>query len=103
MYHNKQTVKESGVAQATFQIDYDDEIAFAAKRWLFNVVRDKAWGQNAPFALMASFIHPHDPYVTRPEWWNLYRDEDIDMPAYVPKAEDEDPFSKRLTDGIEAS
>ena len=81
MYHNKQTVKESGVAQATFQIDYDDEIAFAAKRWLFNVVRDKAWGQNAPFALMASFIHPHDPYVTRPEWWNLYRDEDIDMPA----------------------
>ena len=26
-YHNMQTVKESGVAQATFQIDCDDEVA----------------------------------------------------------------------------
>ncbi len=80
-YHNIQTVNESGVDQATFQIDYDDEVAFAAKRWLFNMARDKARGQNAPFAFVASFIHPHDPYVTRPEWWNLYRDEDIDIPA----------------------
>ena len=62
-----QTVKENGVARATFQIDYDDEVAFAAKRWLFNMARDKARGQNAPFALVASFIQPHDPYVTRPE------------------------------------
>ena len=36
-----QTVKESGVAQATFQLDYDDEVAFAAKRWLFNMARDR--------------------------------------------------------------
>lgn len=49
-----ETLKESGVAQATFQIDYDDKVAFAAKRWLFNVARDKARGQNAPFALVAS-------------------------------------------------
>ena len=97
-----QTVKESGVAQATFQIDYDYEVAFAAKRWQFNVTRDKARDQNAPFALVAIFIHPHDPYVTRPEWWNLCRHEDIDMPAFVPKAEDQDPISKRLMDGIEA-
>ena len=41
-----------------FQIDYDDEVAFAVKRWLFNVARDKAWGQNTPFALLASFIYP---------------------------------------------
>ena len=95
-------MKESGVAQATFQVDYDDEVAFAAKRWLYNMARDEARGQNAPFALVASFIHPPDPYVTRPECWSLYRDEDIDMPTYVPKAEDQDPFSKRLMDGIEA-
>ena len=98
-----QTMEESGVARATFQIDYDDEVAFAAKRWLFNMACDKARGQNAPFALVASFIHPHNPYVTRSEWWNLYRDKDIDIPAYVPKAEDQDPFSKRLMDGIEVS
>ena len=87
-----QTMKKSGVAQTTFQIDYDDEVAFAAKRWLFNVARDKARSQNAPFALVASLIHPHDPYVTRPEWWNLYRDDDNDLPALVPKAEEQDPF-----------
>ena len=102
-YHNMQTVKESGVAQATFQIDYDDEVGFAAKRWLFDVARDKAQGSAAPFALVASFIHPHDPYVARPEWWALYSDEEIDMPAFVPRVEGQDPFSLRLMDGIEAS
>ena len=70
-YHNMQTVKESGVAQATFQIDYDDEVGFAARRWLFDMARSKSQGDNAPFALVASFIHPHDPYVARPEWWEV--------------------------------
>ena len=102
-YHNMQTVKESGVAQATFQIDYDDEVGFAARRWLFDVARDAAQGNTAPFALVASFIHPHDPYVARPEWWNLYDDADIEMPQYVPELEEHDPFSRRLMDGIEAS
>ena len=60
-------------------------------------------GNKSPFALVASFIHPHDPYVARPEWWNLYSDDEIDMPAYVPPLEDLDPFSRRVMDGIEAS
>ncbi|WP_170352073.1 choline-sulfatase [Ruegeria atlantica] len=102
-YHNMQTVKESGLAHATFQIDYDDEVGFAAKRWLFDAARDKALGHDAPFAMVASFIHPHDPYVARPEWWNLYSDDDIDMPAFTPALDDQDPFSRRLMDGIEAS
>ena len=102
-YHNMQTVKESGPAQATFQIDYDDEVCFAAKRWLFDCARDKATGNEAPFALVASFIHPHDPYVARPEWWNLYDDDEIDMPEFVLGPEDQDPFSRRVMDGIEAS
>lgn len=102
-YHNMQTVKESGVAQATFQIDYDDEVGFAARRWLFDVARNKSQGNLAPFALVASFIHPHDPYVARPEWWDLYTDNEIDLPAYVPKLEELDPFSRRVMDGIEAS
>ena len=102
-YHNMQTVKESGMAQATFQIDYDDEVGFAARRWLFDVARDKGQGNKSPFALVASFIHPHDPYVARPEWWNLYSDDEMDLPAYVPSLEDQDPFSRRVMDGIEAS
>ncbi|MDD9908356.1 MAG: choline-sulfatase [Ahrensia sp.] len=102
-YHNMSTVKESGVAQATFQIDYDDEVAFAARRWLFDAARGKAQGDAAPFGMVASFIHPHDPYVARPEWWNLYSDDEIDMPAPAPPLENQDPLSRRLMDGIEAS
>ncbi|GAB5449309.1 choline-sulfatase [Gymnodinialimonas sp.] len=102
-YHNMQTVKESGLAHATFQIDYDDEVGFAAKRWLFDVARDKAHGTAAPFAMVASFIHPHDPYVARPEWWDLYSDDEIDLPDFTPALEDQDPFSRRVMDGIEAS
>lgn len=103
-YHNMQTVKESGEAIATYQTDYDDEVGFAARRWLLNVARDKATGNgDAPFAMVASFIHPHDPYVARPEWWNLYSDDEIDMPEFVPPLDELDPFSRRVMDGIEAS
>jgi len=67
------------------------------------VARNKSQGNDAPFALVASFIHPHDPYVARPEWWDLYSDDEIELPAYVPTLEDLDPFSRRVMDGIEAS
>ena len=62
-YHNMQTVKESGTAIATYQTDYDDEVEFAARRWLIDRGRDRAGGGSSPFCLIASFIHPHDHYV----------------------------------------
>ena len=96
------TVKESGVAVATFQTDYDDEVEFAARRWLIDRGRDRAAGHDAPFCLVASFIHPHDPYVAKPEFWALYDDADIDIPKALPP-EKQDPFSRRVMDGIEAS
>ena len=102
-YHNMQTVKESGMGYATFQTDYDDEVGFAAKRWLFDQGREAAAGDETPFCMVASFIHPHDPYVARPEWWNLYEDAEIAMPEHVLSVEEQDPFSKRVMDGIEAS
>ncbi len=102
-YHNMATVKESGVAVATYQTDYDDEVEFAARRWLIDRGRDRGAGNDSPFCLVASFIHPHDPYVAKPEWWNLYTDDEIDMPAVVLDLEGQDPFSRRVMDGIEAS
>ena len=95
-YHNMGVVRESGVAMATYQIDYDDEVAFAAKRRLFDLARD----QTQPWCMVASFIHPHDPYVARPEWWDLYVDEDIDLPANPDPATD--ALTDRLRRGIEA-
>ncbi|MGI9373807.1 MAG: choline-sulfatase [Hyphomicrobiales bacterium] len=98
-YHNMDSVREAGMGMATFQLDYDEEVAFAAKRRIFDYARN----DDTPFCMVASFIHPHDPYVARPEWWNLYKSDEIDMPTHVLNRDQQDPFSQRLMDGIEAS
>lgn len=95
-YHNMEVVKESGVAMATYQIDYDDEVEFAARRRLFDYGRDAT----TPWCMVASFIHPHDPYVARPEWWDLYSDDEIDMPDDATYATD--AHGQRVLAGIEA-
>ena len=102
-YHNMATVKESGAAVATYQTDYDDEVGFAARRWLIDRGRDRAAGSTEPFCLVASFIHPHDPYVAKPEWWDLYEGVEIDMPETRMAPDDHDPGARRVMDGIEAS
>lgn len=94
-YHNMDSVREAGVAATTFQIEYDEETAFFARRKIFEYAMNKV----APFCMVVSFIHPHDPYVARPEWWDLYDHDAIDMPA-TPNATD--PHSQRLMRGIEA-
>jgi len=50
--------------------------------------------------MVASFIHPYDPYVARHEWWDLYSDEEIDMPRHPYYATD--AFGQRILQGIEA-
>jgi len=98
-YHNMDSVVEAGVAATTFQIEYDEEVGFFARRKLMEYASDRV----TPFCLVASFIHPHDPYVARPEWWDLYDNDAIDMPAHTFEYDEQDDFSKRLMDGIEAS
>ncbi len=97
-YHNMDSVREAGIAAATFQLDYDDEVAFFAKRKIFDYARE----QSGPFCLVASFIHPHDPYVARREWWDMYDPGDIDVPKTVLTCNEQDPFSQRVMKGIEA-
>lgn len=94
-YHNMDSVKEAGEAATTFQIEYDEEVAFFARRKIFEYAMEKV----SPFCMVASFIHPHDPYVARPEWWGLYSDDEIDMPDNIPEA---DAHTKRLMHGIAA-
>ncbi|MEK9860981.1 MAG: sulfatase-like hydrolase/transferase, partial [Alphaproteobacteria bacterium] len=94
------SVKEAGEGATTFQIEYDEEVAFFARRKIFEYAMEKI----EPFCMVASFIHPHDPYVARPEWWGLYDDDAIDMPGdatggVIPEI---DPHSKRVMHGIEA-
>jgi choline-sulfatase len=46
--------------------------------------------------LVASFTHPHDPYVTRREHWDRYEGVDIPMPVVSADDVADDPHSVRL-------
>ncbi len=98
-YHNMDPVFEAGCAASTFQIEYDEEVAFFSRRKLAEYAQDP----DNPFCLVASFIHPHDPYVATPKWWSLYEGVSIDLPHFNPSLEEQDPFSRRIMTGIEAS
>lgn len=103
-YHNMDSVTEAGHAATTYQLDYDDEVAFFAKRKIFDYARAQVSSDpSRPFCLVASFFHPHDPYVARHSWWKLYDSAEIDLPKIQRAYAEQDPHSKRLMDGIEAN
>ncbi len=95
-YHNMTSVLQPGIAEMTNQLEYDDEVAFLAIRKIYDYVR---FEPEKPFCLMTSFTHPHDPYAARAKFWDLYRDQDIDLPK-VPCMERSalDPHCQRLYD-----
>ena len=94
-YHNMDSVREAGAAATTFQIEYDDEVCFFARRQIF----EYRMNRQTPFMMVASFIHPHDPYVARPEWWNLYKEDEIDLPQTTLT---DDPHTVRVWRAIQA-
>ena len=95
-YHNMGSVTGAGVAEITNQMEYDDEVAYEAVRKIYDLSR----GHDArPWCLTVSFTHPHDPYVARKKYWDLYEDCDHllpDIPAMDYDAHD--PHSKRIFD-----
>ena len=97
-YHNMDVLADAGPAVTTYQIDYDEEVGYAARRKLLDLARDP---DPRPFFLCASFIHPHDPYVARPEWWNLYDHDAIDLPKPYDLTT-ADPHTLRIRHGIQA-
>ena len=97
-YYDFESVTEAGPVLANFQIDYDDEVGFAAVRRLYDLARPHA--DDRPFFLVASFTHPHDPYEARPEWWNLYDHDDIDLPDPIDD-EEIDPHTLRIRLGTQ--
>jgi choline-sulfatase len=93
-YHNMLSVKQAGIAEATNQLDFDDEVGFHALRFLKDYARA---GNRRPFFLVVSFTHPHDPYATREAYWNRYEDAGIPLPKVARIAHDAmDPHSRRL-------
>jgi choline-sulfatase len=86
-------VVESGLCVRSLQMDYDDDVANQSVQWLFD---QKRRDDGKPFFLLSSFTHPHNPFTISKEFWDLYADADIDMPAvpFIPY-EDRDPWSQR--------
>lgn len=68
-FHSMVNVVEAGPCQRSLQIDFDDEVAFAATRKIFDLARDD---DARPFFLMVSFSHPHDPYTATQPYWDRY-------------------------------
>ena len=89
-YHNMSSVRDAGLCIRSNQLDFDDEATFMADRAIFDLARSR---DTRPFLLVASFSHPHDPFAVPPRYWDLYRDEDIDMPR---PGDALDPHSRRL-------
>ena len=95
-YHNMSSVKEAGTAAITNQLEFDDEVAFLASRQLFDWSRYQG---DEPFLLKVSFTHPHDPYVNRRRFFDLYSDSDIPPPTVGPIPYPElDQHEQRLYD-----
>lgn len=93
-YHNMGSVKGAGIAEITNQMEYDDEVANFAEQKLYQLSRGL---DDRPWSLTVSFTHPHDPYVARQKFWDLYTDCDHLEPvesAY--RYEDYDAHSKRI-------
>ena len=95
-YHNMGSVTGAGVAEITNQMEYDDEVAFAAEQKLYDLARGK---DDRPWCLTVSFTHPHDPYVARKRFWDMYQDcnhlqPDVQALPY----EDHDPHARRIFD-----
>lgn len=92
-YHNMSSVTDAGVCVRSNQIDYDEEVMYRAKNYLYDHVRRN---KDQPFFLTVALTHPHDPYTTRKEWWDLYDDVDIPLPKHQPEYADLEPHSRRL-------
>jgi choline-sulfatase len=102
-YHNLGSVTGAGVAEITNQMEYDDEVAYNACAKLYDQLYDLSRRQdNRPWCLTVSFTHPHDPYVARKKFWDLYADCAHLEPevAAIPFA-DQDPHSRRLMEACD--
>ena len=74
--------KDAGRGDSTYQ-DYDRKITDAAVDWL----KARAQGTNngaspdKPWALFVSLVCPHFPLIARPEFFDLYPEDKVPLPA----------------------
>ena len=92
-YHNMSSVLQAGPCVRTNQLDFDEEVMFRARQYLYDHVRNTP---PQPFCLTVSMTHPHDPYTIPKEFWELYDDAEIPMPGVRIAQQQQDPQSQRI-------
>ncbi|KAL4913755.1 alkaline-phosphatase-like protein [Aspergillus aurantiobrunneus] len=93
-YHNMSSVMEAGPVVRTNQLDFDEEVIYKSKQYLYDHVRQRT---EQPFCLTVSMTHPHDPYAMTKEFWDLYEDVEIPLPTTPAIPHDQqDPHSQRI-------
>jgi choline-sulfatase len=74
--------KDAGRGDSTYQ-QYDDKITAAAVDWLKVRATQRP---DKPWVLFVSLVCPHFPLIARPEWYDLYPEDKVPLPAlYDPK------------------
>ncbi len=92
-FHNMDSVTLAGRCVCTNQMDFDEEVGFAARQKLYDIARD---GDARPFCMIVSMTHPHDPFTMADPYWSRYTDAEIDMPRVSAAVSVDDPHAVRL-------
>lgn len=72
------SVVEAGPCVRNMQMDYDDEVAYQGIQKLYDLARRP---EQQPFFMTISFTNPHTPFTISQDYWDMYPDEDLDMPS----------------------
>lgn len=92
-YHNMSSVLQAGPCVRSNQLDFDEEVVFKARQYLYDHVR---MSPDQPFCLTVSMTHPHDPYTIGREYWDRYEGVDIPLPRQHIEQSEQDPHSQRI-------
>ncbi len=92
--NDPRSVTIAGVCERSVQIDFDDLVTYNAIQYLYDVARSS---DERPFFLQVSYTHPHEPYLCRKEFWDIYDGVEIPLPSVPPlPAAEHDAHSVRL-------
>jgi choline-sulfatase len=92
-YHDMESVTRAGPCVRSNQIDFDEEVIFAARQRLFDLARRS---DARPFCMVVSLTHPHDPFTIPDPWWSRHAEAEIDGPRTPAGAAPDDPHTMRL-------
>jgi len=84
---------DAGCGDSTYQ-GYDDRITAAAEDWIAARAA-KPYGK--PWTLLVSLVCPHFPLIARPEWYNMYPEDQVPWPGlYSPKERPAHPYVEAM-------